>query len=158
MLTSDELWDIQNKAIEDYLASIKDDRYSDETLYGDIPVWRDADDYYLIPGECTVSESTLKEWIQDNFDTAVAQFLHIEGNTECFEDIASDEDKVDAATFYDFVFEKCKEVEDFFWESPIYEELCDAYFEDNRHEQGPDDSYYDSYEEDWRENHERWGY
>lgn len=132
MLTQEQIDDIEYKAVEDYMYEIRNrpnTYYSDEELRGDIQHWTDADDYYTVPGECIVDKETIREWILDYFETIIEEFSHKhKKGSRYLSELATASDIVDEETFYDFIYEKCGEAEDYFEESDIYEELCNDYF------------------------------
>ena len=131
MLTKDEMWTVENKAVQDYLDSIQDNRYKNEVIYGDIQKWTDADAYYTLPGSCTVPGTIIKEWLIDNFESTIDEFLYKSGKCKSFDEIAEDSDLADEDSYYNFIFDKCDDIEEYFWSSNVFEELCNKYFEEN---------------------------
>ena len=130
MLTEKELRDIEYNAINDYISSIQDNRYSNERITGDIQKWTDADKYSTVPGSCVVPGETIKEWITDNFDSLVDEFLFHSSGSKSFDELAEDADLENEDTYYNFVFDMCDDIEQSFWSSDIFEELCNNYFEE----------------------------
>ena len=131
MLTEDEMWTIENKAVQDYLDSVQNNKYKNEVIHGDIQKWTDADDYYTLPGSCTVPGTTIKEWLIDNFESTIDEFLYKSSKCKSFDEIAEDEDLADEDSYYNFIFDKCDDIEEYFWSSDVFEELCNEYFEEN---------------------------
>lgn len=130
MLTEKELRDIEYNAINDYISSIQDNRYPDERVKGYIQKWTDADRYYSVPGSCVVPGETIKEWITDKFDSLIDEFLFHSSRSKSLDELAEDADLEDKDTYYNFVFDKCDDIEQSFWSSDIFEELCNNYFEE----------------------------
>lgn len=130
MLTEKELRDIEYNAINDYTSSIQDNNYLDKHITGDIQKWTDADRYCTLPGSCVVPGETIKEWISDNFDSLVDEFLFHYSESKSFDELAEDADLENKDTYYNFVFDMCDEIEQYFWSSNIFEELCNNYFEE----------------------------
>lgn len=141
MLTSDQLWEIENKAIADYLESIQSKRYKGELLTGDIQRWYDADRYNTVPGNCYVDGEVIRDWIIDHFESIVSEFLYKSGKCKSLDEIAEESDLIDEATYYDYVFDKCEDIEDYFWSSDVFEELCNEYFEENGEEIRPGEDF-----------------
>lgn len=130
MLTEKELRNIEYNAINDYISSIQDNRYPDERVKGYIQKWTDADRYYSVPGSCVVPGETIKEWITDKFDSLIDEFLFHSSRSKSLDELAEDADLENENTYYNFVFDKCDDIEQSFWSSDIFEELCNNYFEE----------------------------
>ena len=135
MIDSDKLEKIEYQAINDYLDTVVANRkYPSETIHGDVQKWDDADDYYTVSGTCRISGDTIKDWIIDRFNSTIDEFLKMSNNAQSIDELASDTDLYDEDSYYDFVYDICDSVEDYFWESDIYQELCNQYFEDHADE------------------------
>lgn len=130
MLTEKELRNIEYNAINDYISSIQDNRYPNERVKGYIQKWTDADRYYTVPGSCVVPGETIKEWITDKFDSLIDEFLFHSSRSKSLDELAEDADLENEDTYYNFVFDKCDDIEQSFWSSDIFEELCNNYFEE----------------------------
>ena len=75
MLTENQLYATESQAIDDYIEFIQSNRYSNEVINGDIQKWTDADDYYTVPGSCTISGDTIKDWLIDRFDSLIEAII-----------------------------------------------------------------------------------
>lgn len=134
MLTDNEIRNIEYDAKNDYISSIRDKRYNDEYINGDIQVWTDADKYYTVPGSCVIPGDTIKEWIIDRFDSLIDEFLYHSGRSKSLDALAEDYDLINEAFYYDFVYDKYDDIEQYFWSSDVYQELCNEYFEEHGEE------------------------
>lgn len=140
MISGKEMLNIEANAIDDYInTKIANSQYKNEVIDGDLQVWTDADKYYEVPGICTVDSETIKEWLVDSFDSVISEFLRLSGGAEYISDLAEDSDLIDAETFYDFVYDTCDDIEEYFWSSDVFENLKDNYFEEHGEEIQPGD-------------------
>lgn len=130
MLTENQLYAVEAQAIDDYMEVILSNRYSNEVVNGDIQKWRDADDYYTVPGSCTISGDTIKDWLIDRFDSLIEEFLYKSNKSQALSELAEDSDLADEESYYDFVYDKCEDIEQYFWSSDLFEDLCNEYFEE----------------------------
>ena len=132
MLSAQERSDIEYEAMSNYISEvISRNKYSDEVLDGDIPEWRDADDYYLVPGKCILSAEDIKAWISDTFMYIADEYLKEFKGASSFSDIASKEELNDAQAYYDLVYSICYDIDDYALESYLFDEFCNIYFENN---------------------------
>ena len=131
MLTDNEIRNIEYDAKNDYISSIRDKRYNDEYINGDIQIWTDADKYYAVPGSCVIPGDTIKEWIIDRFDSLIDEFLYHSGRSKSLDALAKDSDLINEAFYYDFVYDTYDDIEQYFWSSDVYQELCNEYFEEH---------------------------
>ena len=65
--------------------------------------------------------------------------MRLSGGAEYISDLAEESDLIDAETFYDFVYDKCDDIEEYFWSSDVFENLKDNYFEEHGEEIQPGD-------------------
>lgn len=135
MLDSVDIERIEYQAIYDYINNVIQERnYGNEVIRGEVQKWTDADDYYTVPGSCSIPGSTIQGWIIDRFESVIDEFLEKSNNAQSIEDLAGDIDLYDEKSYYDFVYDICDSVEDYFWESDVYQELCNRYFENHADE------------------------
>lgn len=130
MLSAQERSDIEYEAMSNYISEVIDkNKYSDEVLDGDIPEWRDADDYYLVPGKCVLPAEVIKAWISDTFMYIADEYLKSFKGVSSFYDIASIEELSDEQAYYDLVYAVCSDIDEYALESDLYNDFCDIYFE-----------------------------
>ena len=131
MLTPKEIKQLEYTLVDDYLDEIQTKKYPSEVIHGDIQVWTDADEYQTYPGSCTASGDTIKGWLIDNFDSLIDEFLRKSGNKQSLSELASKEVLQDRSTYMEFVWDTLDAIEQYFWSSDRFSELCDEYFQNN---------------------------
>lgn len=132
MITQDKMRKIEEDAMNDYISEyISPRKYSNEVLRGDINNWYDVDRYHTYSGSCTVPGDLIKRWIVDHFNQTVDEFLKTSGECTYLNELAKSADLDNDASYYDFVYDKCYDIEEYFWLSDVYEELCNEFFEEH---------------------------
>lgn len=129
MISPDAMERIEEQAFEKYVENGMATRMGDDHLTGEIPVWRDADDSYMVPAECTIPGDLIKDWLYDDFRAIVERYLKIH-SAESIHELPQLEryDPVSPIDYFECCMEMYEEIEDYFWYN-IYPDKQQEYFE-----------------------------
>lgn len=129
MLSTDAMERIEEQAFNKYVENGMATRMDDDIVEGEIPVWTDADDYYMAPAKCTIPGDTIKDWLYDDFRTVVEKYFKVYG-VDSIHELPELEyyDPISPIDYFECCMEMYEGIEDYFWYN-IYPDKQQEYFE-----------------------------
>jgi len=129
MISADAMERIEEQAFNKFVDVGKASRIEDDFVEGEIPVWTDADDYYMTSAKCTIPGAVIKDWLYDDFRTNVEKYLHACGY-RAISNMVDPNDIPSPIYYFEYCMDIYDDIVDYFWDY-IYPDKQQQYFEDH---------------------------